>query len=87
MFNERIRKAFEECEAFIDTHTPQELSEYEKSLGLDYDSYKGGITFSEYMNPEPKMVMCLPSKNYSKENHVGKTEDHILQNSKLCVSA
>lgn len=87
MFNERIKKAFEECEAFIDTHTPQELSEYEKSLGLDYDSYKGGITFSEYMNPKSEMVMCLPNKNYSSEIRVGKTGDHILQNSKLCVAA
>ena len=56
MFNEKIRKAFEECEAFIDAHTPQELNEYEKSLELDYDRYKGGVTFSEYMNLKPEMI-------------------------------
>lgn len=87
MFNEKIRKAFEECEAFIDAHTPQELTEYEKSLDLEYDRYKGGVTFSEYMNPKPEMIMCQTNKKYSNEIHVGKTGDHILQNSKLCVAA
>ena len=35
----RIRKAFEECNKFIDEHTSKELKEYEKSLNLDYNSY------------------------------------------------
>ena len=35
----KIRKAFEECNKFIDEHTSKELKEYEKSLNLDYDSY------------------------------------------------
>lgn len=87
MFNEKIRKAFEECEAFIDAHTPQELNEYEKSLELDYDRYKGGVTFSEYMNLKPEMIMCQTNKKYSNDIHVDKTGDHILQNSKLCVAA
>ena len=34
-----IRKAFEECNKFIDEHTSKELKEYEKSLNLDYDLY------------------------------------------------
>ncbi len=39
--DDRIRKAFEECNKFIDEHTSKELKEYEKSLNLDYDSYYG----------------------------------------------
>lgn len=39
--NERVKKAFEECNKFIDEHTSEELIEYEKSLNLDYDSYYG----------------------------------------------
>ena len=39
--DDRIRKAFEECNKFIDEHTSEELIEYEKSLNLDYDSYYG----------------------------------------------
>lgn len=39
--DDRIRKAFEECNKFIDEHTSEELKEYEKSLNLDYDSYYG----------------------------------------------
>ena len=37
--NERVKKAFEECNKFIDEHTSEELIEYEKSLNLDYDFY------------------------------------------------
>ena len=37
--NDKIKQAFEECEKFIDEHTPEELREYEKSLNLDYESY------------------------------------------------
>lgn len=39
--DDRIRKALEECNKFIDEHTSEELKEYEKSLNLDYDSYYG----------------------------------------------
>ena len=39
--DDRIRRAFEECNKFIDEHTSEELKEYEKSLNLDYDSYYG----------------------------------------------
>ena len=49
MMNERILKAFEECERFIDEHTPEELVEYEESLNLDYEKYSDGITFSDYI--------------------------------------
>lgn len=37
--NDKIKQAFEDCEKFIDEHTPEELREYEKNLNLDYDSY------------------------------------------------
>ena len=86
MFDERIKKAFEECEAFIDVCTPEELREYERSLELDYENYDGGITFSEYMNPASE-IMCQSNENYS---NVIKTEPKgncVLQNSKLCVAA
>lgn len=39
--NDKIKQAFEECEKFIDEHTPEELREYEKSLNLDYEWYYG----------------------------------------------
>ena len=43
--NDRIRKAFEECNKFIDEHNSEELKEYEKSLNLDY-----GRKFTEEEN-------------------------------------
>lgn len=46
----KIRKAFEECNKFIDEqHTPEESNEYEKSLNLNYDLYnQRDFTDEEY---------------------------------------
>ncbi len=56
MFSSEIKRAFEECEAFIKNHTPEELEEYESRLKLDYDRYKGGIAFSTYIGEK---TMCI----------------------------
>ncbi len=37
---DKVKQAFIDCEKFIDEHTPEELREYEKSLNLDYESYR-----------------------------------------------
>ena len=46
--DERVKQIFEEAEKFIDNATPEELVEYEKSLGLNYDDYFGGMTEEQY---------------------------------------
>ena len=55
----RIRKAFEECNKFIDEHTSKELKEYEKSLNLDYDSYYGRKFTEEENNLYNEMLEKL----------------------------
>lgn len=62
MFSEKIRKVFEECEDFIDNHTPEELDEYEKSLNLDYGSYGDSMKFSVYMTAD---ILCNDYKEQS----------------------
>ncbi len=49
MLNEKLRKAFEECERFIEESTQEELVAYEESLGLNYSLYSDGIDFSEFI--------------------------------------
>ena len=61
----RIRKAFEECNKFIDEHTSKELKEYEKSLNLDYDSYCGRKFTEEENNLYNKMLEKLSTETHS----------------------
>ena len=61
----RIRKAFEECNKFIDEHTSKELKEYEKSLNLDYDSYYERKFTEEENNLYNKMLEKLSTETHS----------------------
>ena len=61
----RIRKAFEECDKFIDEHTSKELKEYEKSLNLDYNSYYGRKFTEEENNLYNKMLEKLSTEIHS----------------------
>lgn len=37
--SDAIKEAFKKCEEFIENSTPEELQEYEKSLGINPDDY------------------------------------------------
>ena len=61
----RIRKAFEECNKFIDEHTSKELKEYEKSLNLDYDLYCGRKFTEEENSLYNEMLEKLSTETHS----------------------
>ena len=56
MMNMKIEEAFKKCHEFIESHTPEELAEYEESLGLNPDDYKDGITFDDLKVGEDGIV-------------------------------
>lgn len=65
MMSKNVEDAFEKCFEFIDNSTPEELLEYEKSLGLNPEDYKEGITLEEY-NRLP-LIKAKDSKRFIKE--------------------
>ena len=50
MMNEKLRKMFEDCRKFIRESSPEELIQYEKSLGLNYDDYSDDIDYSPFVD-------------------------------------